>query len=156
MLHPGDKAPEVAFIQADGTPGSVAGLQERPAIIFFYPKDDTPGCTTEAKDLSALMDDFAALGARVIGVSKDSAASHVKFATKHALAVELVADIDGALCEAFGVWVEKSMYGRSYMGIERSTFLIDADGRITKLWRKVKVKGHAESVLASLRGALTS
>ena len=156
MLHPGDKAPEVAFIQADSTPGSVAGLQERPAIIFFYPKDDTPGCTTEAKDFGALMDDFAALGARVIGVSKDSAASHVKFATKHALAVELVADIDGALCEAFGVWVEKSMYGRSYMGIERSTFLIDADGRITKLWRKVKVKGHAESVLASLRGALTS
>ena len=151
MLQPGDRAPEVAFVHADGTPGSVAGLQGHPAVIFFYPKDDTPGCTTEAKDFSALINDFAALGARVVGVSKDSAASHVKFAKKHELAVELVSDGEGALCEAFGVWVEKSMYGRSYMGIERCTFLIDADGRIAKLWRKVKVKGHAESVLLELR-----
>ena len=151
MLQPGDRAPEVTFVHADGTPGSIVGLRGRPAVIFFYPKDDTPGCTTEAKDFSALRGDFAALRARVVGVSKDSVASHAKFAKKHDLAVELISDGDSALCEAFGVWVEKPMYGRSYMGIERCTFLIDADGRIARLWRKVKVKGHAESVLLELR-----
>ena len=156
MLKPGDRAPDAVFVLADGTHVNVAALGGRPAVIYFYPKDDTPGCTTEAKDFSALAADFAALGARVIGVSKDSPQSHVKFAKKHDLSVELISDVDGVLCEAFGVWIEKSMYGRTYMGIERATFLIDADGQVASVWGKVKVKGHAESVLATLRAAVTS
>ena len=122
-----------------------------PLVVYFYPKDDTAGCTTEAKDFSALADAFAAAGVTVVGISKDTPASHAKFATKHDLSVRLGSDVDGVVCEAFGVWVEKNMYGRKYMGIERSTFLFGADGTLAKAWRKVRVPGHAEAVLAAAK-----
>jgi peroxiredoxin Q/BCP len=147
----GDMAPEAEFERSDGTRGSIADYRGKPLVVYFYPKDDTPGCTTEAKDFSALAPEFAAAAVAVVGVSKDTTASHAKFAKKHALAVELVSDTDGSLCDAFGVWVEKSMYGKTYMGIERATFLIAADGRIAEVWHKVKVKGHAESALAAAK-----
>jgi peroxiredoxin Q/BCP len=151
MSKVGDVAPKATFERSDGTRGSFADYLGKPLVVYFYPKDDTPGCTTEAKDFSALAADFAAAGVAVVGVSKDTTASHAKFAKKHALSIELVSDTDGSLCDAFGVWVEKSMYGKTYMGIERATFLIGADGRIAEVWHKVKVKGHAESVLAAAR-----
>ncbi len=118
-----------------------------PLVVYFYPKDDTAGCTTEAKDFSALAGDFGAAGVTVVGISKDTPASHAKFTAKHALTVRLASDIDGAACEAFGVWVEKAMYGRKYMGIERATFLFGADGGLVTTWRKVRVAGHAAAVL---------
>lgn len=120
------------------------------AVIYFYPKDDTAGCTREAQDFSAMAEEFAAAGARVIGISKDSVASHDKFKKKHSLAVELASDGDGQACDAFGVWGEKQMYGRTYMGIERATFLFDG-GRLVREWRKVKVLGHAQAVLDAVR-----
>ena len=123
----------------------------RPLVVYFYPKDDTAGCTTEAKDFSALADAFEAAGVTVVGISKDTPASHAKFAAKHGLAVRLGSDVEGAACEAFGVWVEKAMYGRKYMGIERATFLFGADGTLAKAWRKVRVPGHAEAVLAAAK-----
>lgn len=126
--------------------GDLAGK----AVIYFYPKDDTTGCTREAQDFSALAVDFVAAGVRVIGVSKDSAASHDRFTKKHALTVELASDEDGAACDAFGVWGEKQMYGRTYMGVERATFLFDG-GRLVCAWRKVKVPGHAAAVLEAAR-----
>ena len=156
MSNVGDMAPTVGFERSDGTRGSVDDYRGKPLVVYFYPKDDTPGCTAEAKDFSALAGEFAALDVAVLGVSKDPTASHEKFAKKHALAIELVSDTDGGLCDAFGVWVEKSMYGRSYMGIERATFLIAANGRIAQVWHKVKVKGHAESVLAAASALLTA
>lgn len=149
MVDVGALVPDASFERSDGSRGTLADYRGQPVVVYFYPKDDTPGCTTEAKDFTALAPDFAAVGVPIVGVSKDSVASHAKFAKKHALAVELVSDADGGFCEAFGVWVEKSMYGRTYMGIERATFLIDAEGRIVEAWRKVKVKGHAESVLTA-------
>ena len=120
-----------------------------PLVVYFYPKDDTAGCTTEAKDFSALADAFAAAGVTVVGISKDTPASHAKFTAKHGLAVRLGSDVEGAACDAFGVWVEKAMYDRKYMGIERATFLFDADRTLAKAWRKVRVAGHAEAVLAA-------
>lgn len=156
MSNVGDMAPKAGFERSDGTQSSIADYRGKPLVVYFYPKDDTPGCTTEAKDFSALAVEFAAAGVTVLGVSKDTTASHTKFAKKHALAVELVSDTDGSLCDAFGVWVEKSMYGKSYMGIERATFLIAADGRIAEVWRKVKVKGHAESVLNAAKVMLSA
>jgi peroxiredoxin Q/BCP len=122
-----------------------------PLVVYFYPKDDTAGCTTEAKDFSGLSDAFEAAGVTVVGVSKDTAASHAKFTAKHELTVRLASDVEGAACEAFGVWVEKAMYGRKYMGIERATFLFGADGMLAKAWRKVRVAGHAEAVLAAAK-----
>jgi thioredoxin-dependent peroxiredoxin len=154
-MNIGDVAPDATFERADGSEGRVSDYRGKPVVIYFYPKDDTPGCTTEAKDFSALEADFAAIGVAVVGVSKDTSASHAKFARKHALAVELVADTDG-MCEAFGTWVEKSMYGKSYMGIERATFLLDARGKVVEAWRKVKVKGHAESVLVAAKALVTA
>lgn len=148
MSEVGDVAPEIEF-DIGGEKTTLSSYRGRPLVVYFYPKDDTPGCTTEAQAFSVLEPDFAALDVKVIGVSKDSAASHFKFAAKHDLRVALAADTDGHVCEAFGVWVEKSMYGRTYFGIERATFLIDRDGRIAQVWRKVKVKGHAETVLAA-------
>jgi peroxiredoxin Q/BCP len=130
-------------------PIALADLTGR-AVIYFYPKDDTSGCTREAQDFTALAEDFAAAGVRVIGISKDSTASHAKFVAKHALAVELASDEDGTAFDAFGVWGEKQMYGRIYMGIERATFLFDA-GRLVQAWRKVKVPGHAQAVLDAAR-----
>jgi peroxiredoxin Q/BCP len=121
-------------------------------VLYFYPKDDTSGCTREAQDFTALADEFAAAGAKVIGVSRDGEKSHQKFIGKYDLKVPLATD-DGALSEAFGTWVEKSMYGRKYMGMERATFLIGADGTVLRGWRKVKVPGHAAEVLKSVEGA---
>lgn len=144
-----DKVPAVSVTGQDG-PIDLAAIGA-PLVVYFYPKDDTSGCTREAQDFTAHADAFAAAGVRVIGVSKDSVASHAKFAKKHALAVELASDESGAACEQFGVWGEKQLYGRTYMGIERATFLFDAEGRLVREWRKVRVPGHVEAVLAAAR-----
>ena len=151
MVDVGDMAPDAAFDIADGTHAKISDWRGKKLVVYFYPKDDTPGCTKEAQGFSALMPAFEKEGAAVLGVSKDSIKSHAKFAGKYDLAVTLGSDGDGSMCEAFGVWVEKSMYGKQYMGIERATFLIDASGRIIQIWRKVKVPGHAESVLDAVR-----
>ena len=150
MLSEGDKAPEVTLALADGAK-PLSAWQGRALVLYFYPKDDTPGCTTEAKDFSALAADFAAAGADVVGVSKDSPAKHGKFIVKHDLTIPLASDEDGAVCEAFGTWIEKSLYGRQYMGIDRATFLIDGTGTLRRIWRKVKVKGHAEAALEAVK-----
>ena len=121
-------------------------LRGQNLVIYFYPKDDTPGCTVEAIDFSTLKDKFSKLNTKIFGVSKDSIEKHKKFINKHNLTIELISD-DGSICEKFGVWIEKSMYGKKYMGIERSTFLINSDNTIYKDWRKVKVKGHVEEVI---------
>jgi len=146
-LQPGDAAPDVTLATPDGGTLTLAQLRGRPLVLYFYPKDDTPGCTTEAKDFSALKGAFDMAGAGVIGVSKNSPAQHAKFAAKHDLTISLATDADDSVCEAFGTWIEKSLYGRKYMGIDRATFLIDAEGRIVRIWRKVKVPGHAQQVL---------
>lgn len=151
MLNPGDPAPEVTLTMPDGSRRPLSEWRGKPLVLYFYPKDDTAGCTAEAQDFTALIGDFAAAGAAVLGVSKDTPAKHGKFIAKYDLKVALASDVDDSVCEAFGTWVEKSMYGRTYMGIERATFLIDAAGRIARIWRKVKVKGHAEEVLAAVR-----
>ncbi len=149
-MDKGTTIPDVAVTMADGATVSLASLT-RPLVVYFYPKDDTAGCTREAQDFTALGDAFAAAGATVIGISKDSPASHAKFAAKHGLGVTLASDEDGAACEAFGVWTEKSMYGRKYMGIERATFLFGADGTLATAWPKVRVPGHADAVLAAVK-----
>ncbi len=148
-MDEGSKIPDVS-VTIDDAVVSLASLGA-PLVVYFYPKDDTAGCTTEAKDFSALSDAFATAGVTVVGVSKDSAASHAKFTSKHGLAVRLASDVEGFACEAFGVWVEKAMYGRKYMGIERATFLFGADGTLAKAWHKVRVAGHAEAVLAAAK-----
>jgi peroxiredoxin Q/BCP len=148
-LQLGDMAPDVTLETPDGGTLSLASLRGKPVVLYFYPKDDTSGCTREAIDFSERKAAFEMVGTSVIGVSKNSAAQHRKFATKHALTVSLATDADGSVCEAFGTWGEKILYGRKYMGIERATFLIDAEGRIAKAWRKVKVPGHVEAVLAA-------
>lgn len=144
----GDKAPDFTLETKDGQ----VSLADFPGklVLYFYPRDDTTGCTREAQDFSALADEFAAAGAAVLGVSKDSLKSHEKFAAKYDLAVPLGSDPQGATVEAFGSWVEKSLYGRKYMGVDRSTFLIQ-DGVVKKIWRKVKVAGHAVQVLAAAK-----
>jgi len=149
MLTEDSPAPHPSFTIGDGS-ASVADFLGKPLVLYFYPKDDTTGCTKEAQEFSALAADFATAGAVVIGISKDSAKSHAKFIAKYALEVQLGADESGDVCEAFGVWVEKSMYGKKYMGIERSTFLIRADGTIARVWRKVKVPNHAAEVLQAV------
>ena len=151
----GDEAPDATLHMGDGTTTSIAAFRGRPLILYFYPKDDTSGCTKEAQAFSALMPDFDALGVAVVGVSRDPVRSHAKFTQKYDLSVPLASDEDGSVCEAYGTWVEKSMYGKSYMGIERATFLIDAEGRLAQVWRKVKVPGHAESVAGAARDLLT-
>lgn len=129
----------------------LADLRGRKVVLFFYPKDDTPGCTTESIGFSQAKADFEAAGATVVGVSKDTAAKHGKFRAKHGLTVELGSDAEGDVIERYGSWVEKSLYGRHYMGIDRSTFLIDGEGVVRQVWRKVKVKGHVEAVLAAAK-----
>ncbi|KQM86386.1 alkyl hydroperoxide reductase [Sphingomonas sp. Leaf23] len=146
----GDTLPGGKLTAADGTRLTLADRIGQPLVLYFYPKADTTGCTREAQDFSALMDDFRARGASVIGVSRDTPVKLTRFAAKHGLTVELASDEDGSVCEAFGTWVEKQMYGRSYMGIERATFLFDAAGKLVRQWRKVKVAGHAAEVLAAL------
>ena len=148
-MDEGSKIPDVS-VTIDDAVVSLASLGA-PLVVYFYPKDDTAGCTTEAKDFSALSDAFETAGVTVVGVSKDSVASHAKFTAKHGLAVRLASDVEGVACEAFGVWVEKAMYGRKYMGIERATFLFGADGTLAKAWHKVRVAGHAEAVLAAAK-----
>ena len=149
MMNEGEKAPTVELVASDGTRVNLAEPGS-PLVLYFYPKDDTSGCTREAQDFTALSGDFAAAGARVIGVSRDPMKKHEKFIDKYSLAVPLASDEDGRISDAFGTWVEKSMYGRKYMGMERATFLIAADGTVRKAWRKVKVPGHAAEVLKAL------
>ena len=151
MVEEGNKAPDFLLSGDDGQPLKLSGLKGRTVVLYFYPKDDTSGCTAEAKDFSCLADDFKKAGATIIGISPDSVESHKKFQKKYDLAVRLAADTDHKTATAYGVWVEKSMYGKKYMGVERSTFLIDGLGKIAKSWRKVKVPGHAEEVLSSVK-----
>jgi peroxiredoxin Q/BCP len=148
----GQPAPSFTLPRDGGTDVSLADYAGQIVVLYFYPKDDTPGCTTEAIDFSAEAEAFAKAGAVVLGVSRDTVKKHEKFRDKHGLKVALLADEDGAVCEAYGVWVEKSMYGRTYMGIERTTFLIGRDGKIAHVWDKVKVKDHAAEVLAAVSG----
>jgi peroxiredoxin len=150
-LKPGDRAPTFKLATDGGGNITSAGLKGNPYVLYFYPKDDTSGCTAEAIDFSKKINKFQELGVSVIGLSKDSVASHERFRTKHKLKVALGSDPETTLAEAYGVWVEKSMYGRKYMGMERATFLVDARGVIREIWRKVKVAGHAEAVLAAAR-----
>ena len=146
----GDLAPDFS-LPSDNGAISLSSLKGGPVVVYFYPKDDTSGCTKEAIAFSQLKPEFDKIGARIIGLSPDSAEKHAKFRKKHDLTVELAADEDRAALEAYGVWVEKSMYGRKYMGVERATFLIDADGRVAHVWEKVKVAGHAQAVLKAAR-----
>lgn len=150
--EPGHPAPDFALPAGGGREISLSGLRGRKLVLYFYPRDDTSGCTREALDFTALAREFSAAGAVVVGVSKDTVARHEKFIARHGLSVILASDAEGDVCERYGTWVEKSMYGRRYMGIDRATFLIDADGLIRQVWRKVKVPGHAEAVLAAARG----
>ena len=147
MVNEGDQAPEVPFEGPDGKEVTLQAWRGRKLVLYFYPKDDTSGCTKEAQEFTALAADFAEAGVALLGVSKDSAKKHSAFTEKYGLKVPLGTDAEGRLLEAFGAWVEKSMYGRKYMGIDRSTFLIDRDGRVARVWRKVKVPGHAAEVL---------
>jgi len=150
-LVDGDMAPDFELPTDGGGQAHLKDLKGKPVVIYFYPKDDTSGCTAEAIAFNGLRAKFAAAGATVIGISPDSAASHDKFKRKHDLEIALAADPERSAIEAYGVWKEKSMYGRKYFGVERSTFLIDREGRIAKIWRKVKVPGHAEEVLAATK-----
>ncbi len=143
----GKKAPPLSLPTDGGGHVELTG----PAVVYFYPKDDTPGCTNEGKDFSALIDDFAGLGVAVIGVSRDTVKKHDRFKAKHDLKVVLASDEDGVVTEAWGVWVEKQLYGRKYMGIERATFLIDGAGVVRRAWRNVRVTGHASEVLEAAR-----
>lgn len=151
MLDVNDMAPDFTLPRDGGSTMSLADFKGKALVLFFYPKDDTSGCTKESIGFSGALQDFAAAGAAVVGVSKDSVKSHDKFVNKHSLTVPLLSDEDSTMCEDYGVWAEKSMYGKSYMGIERSTFLIDGEGRVARVWRKVKVPGHVEEVLAAVK-----
>jgi len=146
MINEGDKAPALTVSATDGGSINLASPGQ-PLVLYFYPKDDTSGCTRQAQDFTALAGDFAKAGVKVVGVSRDPMKSHEKFIGKYGLSVPLVSDEDGRISEAFGTWVEKSMYGRKYMGMERATYLIRADGLVLKAWRKVKVPNHAADVL---------
>ena len=147
----GGIAPAFELPQGGGGTLSLSSYRGKPVVLYFYPKDDTSGCTAEAIAFSGLKPQFEKAGAVVIGMSPDSVKSHDKFKTKHKLAVELVSDEDKKVLEAYGVWAEKSMYGRKYMGVERTTFLIGPDGKVARVWRKVKVPGHAEEVLEAVK-----
>ena len=148
----GDNLPDLALTAPDGSAVRPSDFAGRKLVLFFYPKDDTPGCTTENKDFSVLAADFAKAGVALLGISKDPPRKHLKFIEKHGLTAPLASDAEqGGLSDALGVWTEKSMYGRSYMGMVRSTYLVGADGRIARIWSPVKVKGHAEAVLEAAR-----
>ena len=150
-VEAGSAAPAFDLMIGAGQRTSLASLKGRKVVLYFYPKDDTSGCTREAIAFNALKADFAAAGAAIVGVSADDVVSHDKFKAKHGLSLTLAADPEKAAIEAYGVWVEKSMYGRTFMGIERATFLIDETGKVAQVWRKVRVPGHAEDVLAAAR-----
>ncbi|MGE3914295.1 MAG: peroxiredoxin [Hyphomicrobiaceae bacterium] len=151
MAEAGQKAPDFDLATDTGERIKLSKLKGKPVVVYFYPKDDTSGCTKEAQAFTALGSAFAEAGVRVIGISPDSAESHAKFRAKYGLSVDLAADPERKAIEAFGVWVEKSMYGKKYMGVDRSTFLIDGKGNVARAWRKVKVPGHAEEVLAAAK-----
>jgi len=150
-LIPGTEAPDFDLPRDGGGTVRLSSLRGKPVVLYFYPKDDTSGCTSEAIDFSALKPEFDKIGVVVIGMSPDSAKSHDKFKKKHDLKVDLVSDETKDVLQAYGVWTEKSMYGRKYMGVERTTLLLDADGRIAQVWPKVKVPGHAAAVLEAAR-----
>ena len=150
-LKAGDKAPSFSLPTDGGGKVSLAGLKGKTIVLYFYPKDDTSGCTAEAIQFTGAAKAFQSAGVTIVGVSKDSVVSHDKFKAKHKLAFPLAADEDTEVAQAYGVWVEKSMYGRRYMGMERATFLIDGKGTIRQVWRKVKVPGHAAEVLAAAK-----
>lgn len=146
-----DIAPDFTMPATGGGDITLSALQGAPVVLFFYPRDDTPGCTKESIGFSTSLSDFEAAGAKVFGISRDTMAKHDKFAAKHDLTVPLISDADGSVTESYGVWVEKNMYGKKSMGIERATYLIGADGKIAQVWRKVKVPGHVEAVLEAVR-----
>jgi len=152
MVSEGDRAPAMTVTASDGGNLNLASPGQ-PLVLYFYPKDDTSGCTREAQDFTALAPEFAKAGVKVVGVSRDSMKSHDKFIGKYGLAVPLASDEDGRISDAFGTWVQKSMYGRKYMGMERATYLIGADGQVLRAWRKVKVPNHADEVLKAAREA---
>jgi peroxiredoxin Q/BCP len=151
MLEVSKTAPDFTLPQTDGPDVTLSALQAKAVVLYFYPRDDTPGCTKEAIAFSGHLQEFADAGALVFGVSKDSVAKHGKFTAKHALTVPLLSDEHGTVCEDYGVWKEKNMYGKTYFGIERTTVLIDAAGQIAEIWPKVKVPGHAEAVLDAVK-----
>ena len=146
-----ETAPDFTLPRDGGGTVTLSGHRGGPVVMFFYPKDDTPGCTKESIGFSADISAFDAAGAKVFGISKDTVAKHDKFVAKHDLTVPLLSDAEGSVCEDYGVWKEKKMYGKTFMGIERSTFLIDADGKIARVWPKVKVDGHVAEVLDAVR-----
>ena len=150
MINEGDKAPALEVTSSDGSTVDLSSPGQ-PLVLYFYPKDDTSGCTREAQDFTELAGDYKKAGVKVIGVSRDPMKKHEKFISKYDLVVPLASDEDGRISDAFGTWVEKSMYGRKYMGMERATYLIGADGRVLKAWRKVKVPNHAAEVLKAAR-----
>ena len=150
MINEGDMAPDVMLQMGDGSALPLSQLK-RPLVLYFYPKDDTSGCTAEAKDFSEKAAAFELEGTSLLGVSRNTPKEHARFIAKHGLTIQLATDADGSVTEGFGVWIEKSMYGRKYMGIERATFLIGEDGRIAQAWHKVSVPGHADAVLAAAR-----
>ena len=149
-MQTGDRMPDATATAMDGAPLRLRDL-EGPVVVYFYPRDDTSGCTREAQDFSSLAEEFAAAGVRLLGVSRDDPKAHARFVGKHGLTVPLASDLDGSVTAAFGVWVEKSMYGKTYMGIERATFLFGADGTVMQVWRKVRVPGHAQAVLVAAK-----
>lgn len=150
-LKTGNRAPDFTLPRDGGDSLSLSDLKGQPVVLYFYPKDDTPGCTQESCDFRDNLTAFKRLKAQVIGISKDSVKKHDKFKEKYDLSFPLLSDEEGGVCEQYGVWVEKSMYGKKYMGIERSTFLIDADGKIAQIWRKVSVTDHVSEVLQALK-----
>lgn len=151
MIAAGDTAPTFTLPRDGGGQIALAAFQPGKVVLYFYPKDDTPGCTLEAQDFTALHASFAAANTTVIGISKDSVKAHDKFCKKHGLSVILASDEAGTTCEDYGIWAEKSMYGKTYMGIERTTVLIDGAGRVARVWNKVSVKGHADEVLEAAK-----
>ncbi|MBB4639787.1 thioredoxin-dependent thiol peroxidase [Rhizorhapis suberifaciens] len=151
MINEGESVPDTALDDLNGESFTLRRYLGKPLVLYFYPKADTPGCTNEAKDFSSLAAEFERAGAAVLGVSKDSVKKLGRFAEKYDLKVELASDGTGDFCEAFGTWIEKSMYGRTYMGIARATFLIDRDGKVVRVWPKVKVSGHAQEVLEAVK-----
>ena len=151
MLEIGQAAPDFSLPNENGDIVSLKDFKGKKLVLYFYPKDSTPGCTTEAKGFTALRKEFEAEGAIVLGASKDSIKRHQNFIAKQELTVSLLSDEDGVLCEAYGVWILKKLYGREYMGIQRATFLIDEKGIIQNIWQKVKVKGHVDAVLEAVR-----
>ena len=152
MISEGDRVPALVTQLSDGTTVNL-GAPGHPLVLYFYPKDDTSGCTREAQDFTELADDFARAGVKVVGLSRDPMKKHDKFIAKYDLKIPLASDEGGAISDAFGTWVEKSMYGRKYMGMERATYLIGDDGRVLKAWRKVKVPGHAAEVMRAATAA---